>query len=83
MTSTQEGLIHLDPAELTLLAKACDCLSNELESQADATLMMNVNTLGSALRAQALADAFEFYLTPQQKAEAHAWAFSITKGIQL
>jgi hypothetical protein len=82
MMKTDKG-IHLDPAEMMLLAKACDVLASELETEADATIMLNVMTLGTAFRAQALADAFEFYLTPQQKAEADAWAFSITKGIQL
>jgi hypothetical protein len=83
MMSMPQGQIYLDPAELTLLAKACDCLASELEDQPNATLMLNVSTLGVALRAQALANAYEFYLSEEHKAKAEAWANLLKKGIQL
>ena len=81
MLTDPKGLIHLDPAELTLLALACDCLSHELEDNPDATAMLHVEALGEAFKAKALADAREFYLTPEQESKAMEWANSIVKGI--
>lgn len=81
MLKTAQGQIHLDPAEMMLLAKACDCLSKELQDTPDATAMMHVEAIGMMFEAQALADAYEFHLTEDQKAQAHTWANSITKGL--
>lgn len=81
MLKTPQGQIHLDPAEMMLLAKACDCLSKELEDTPDATAMLHVAAIGMMFEAQALADAYEFYLSKEDQAQAHTWANSLTKGL--
>ncbi|MFA6271230.1 MAG: hypothetical protein WC657_08580 [Candidatus Paceibacterota bacterium] len=81
MLKTPQGQIHLDPAEMTLLAIACDCLSKELEDSPDVATMLHVEAMGLMFQAQALANAYEFYLDKEQKAKARAWANTLTKGL--
>ena len=82
MMVNPQGQIVLDPAEMTLCAKALDRLTSELESEADVALMLQVSTLSCALRAQALADSYEFYLSPEDQSAAQVWANTLTKGIR-
>ncbi|MFA6271414.1 MAG: hypothetical protein WC657_09510 [Candidatus Paceibacterota bacterium] len=73
--------IHLDPAEMMLLAKACDCLSKELEDHPDVATMLHVEAMGLMCHAQAMADAYGFYLSEDDKAKARDWANTLTKGL--